>query len=173
MNWGFPHNWSRKQFLNDFKEIKPDIISKFHTFSYLEMYEKVIGEEKKLNDFQRRVFNVFNCGSIMLYFENVFIRLLYEKRSINSEMLNIMEDLTTIAIQNWDNYLSKIGAISAFLFINDPFSYLFYRVKDEDILRDLKYKMSYITNKKLGLIGPNYLRTNLVKEWLISRNEHR
>ena len=89
--------------------------------SYLEFFEKSRGIPRKCTPEQKEVFEIFNNGSIMLYFEQIFLRLLDSPNTI----LNMyMKALSETSIDKWNEILQGLGACCHQFFAKEPESYL-------------------------------------------------
>lgn len=102
---------------------------------YLEFFEQTRGQPKICNEFQKQLWEIFSHGSIMLYFEASFLRLL-EIRELSNQvnvLVLYLDALSKIPIHQWDQILKGLGACCYQYFIKEPELYasLPYRQKIE------------------------------------------
>lgn len=130
-----PGQWSPQIFFEDLKSdpvrdkkelAELVLLACQNNMSYLEFYEKSRGHPKECTAFQKRVWTIFNQGSIMLYFEPLFRRLL-ETNTESEEtkiILLYMEALSQTPISQWNEIVIKLGACCFQFFAKDPESYV-------------------------------------------------
>jgi hypothetical protein len=80
-----PGQWSPRIFFEDLKSdpvrdkkelAELVLLACQNNMSYLDFYKKSRGHPKECSSLQKRVWSIFSQGSIMLYFEPLFLRLL-------------------------------------------------------------------------------------------------
>lgn len=134
----FPGNWSATLFMNDLKTYPCDVDRIQKTLNldvdltYLEFFEITRGKERP--DSNPIVFELFEKGSIMLYFEEIFLRLI-NKEHVPSNLLKYISFLSNTPISRWNKTLEGIGASSYQYFSQSPLTYatLLERTKDTDL----------------------------------------
>jgi hypothetical protein len=116
-----PGNWSATIFFQDLKdypvkskkELAEAVLdSCLNSINYLEFFRKTRDKDRPCNELQIKLFEIFNNGSIMLYFEPLFLRL-YEVNEINQDVnlfLLYLNALSQSPISKWDEILKGIGA---------------------------------------------------------------
>lgn len=128
---------------------------------YLEFFRETRGFEKEVTPHQKKVFDIFDKGSIMLYFENIFLYLL--KQEEECELFHLMEKLSKEDdMSSWWNIIKETGAGSVNLFISDPLSYINNKTKDEEYLEKNNLELGYYTDIEYNIIGPDFNRTQLI-----------
>ena len=180
-NLVFPHNWSLKLYTEDIKYLGlenkfNDIIVKYGNMKYLDMYSAINGGPKKISNFVKRVYDVFSDGSILLYFEHLFMYLLKcDENETDEKILNFMNSMSKLDVMEWNSYVKReLKAASICMFITDPVSYFYNNdVSDEQMLKSLNLKVLYYDDIKSNIIGPSFLRTNLIKMYLTKHANQR
>ena len=127
----FPRNWSCNLFIKDIEKYPPQSLTEMalnvkHGGDYRIFFHKTRGYPHPLSIKDERIWNIFGSGSIMIYFENTFIYLLY-KEFLSIEDVTIMrviENLSKILVIQWDAYLSNIGCCCYEFFVKEPYSYV-------------------------------------------------
>lgn len=187
-----PGQWSPRIF---FEDLKTDpvrdkkelaelvLLACQNNMSYLEFYKKSRGHEKKCSSLQKRLWAIFSQGSIMLYFEPLFLRLLDEFRNkedekeINQEtiiLLLYMDALSKTPISQWNSIVAKIGACCFQFFAKEPENYvrlLFCHqsdkpecMTDQELLEGLGETSLTLTAYR-GKISINDSRTILIQKY--------
>ena len=139
-----PGNWSPTIFFQDLKahpvktknqlaEAVLDACQKNTT--YLEFFEKTRGQAKECNESQKQLWAIFDEGSVMLYFEPLFLKLLSSSAISGGKELLILylNALSKSPISQWDETLKGVGACCYQWFAKEPelYAHLPYR-KDRD-----------------------------------------
>lgn len=129
-----PGTWSPTLFYSDLKEYpvkSKDELAKavynacLNYVSYSEFFENTRGKPRPCTPLQERLLNIYNSGSLMLYFEKLFIEL-FEAKEITHEIEYLLLYLKALAdtnIANWNNILRGMGASDYQAFAKDPMSY--------------------------------------------------
>lgn len=175
----FPHNWSRTLFYHDLmimNKIQNDIeiVTKYKDLPYLEMYHKVNGADKKIPyEFTRKVYELFNEGVLMLYFEDVFLSMIGHidlHQFDDTEMFKFLSKLNQHSFSEWDEIVKNdLNCPCINFFINDPFYYFPLDDKkpnDIETMKKLKIKLGYVDDISKNIIGPNFMTRNLIKIYL-------
>jgi len=128
-----PGNWSPTIFYNDLK--KYPSISKLalsngivqanlEKMSYLEFFEKTRGYSREHKSLE--VWDIFNNGMIMLYFENVFLKLSENEQYDNDDkiILMYMKALSQSHTSKWNDIVKGIGACCYQFFSKEPYLYI-------------------------------------------------
>lgn len=156
--------WSLKMLFDDLESYPVDkelILSNLNKqVSYLEFFKETRGFEKEVTPYQKQVFDIFDNGSIMLYFENIFLHLL--KKDKICPIFSLMEKLSQLHISSWWNVIKETGAASVNLFISDPLSYFENEVKDKEYLNKNKLSLGYYSDIEYNIIGPEFNRSQLI-----------
>lgn len=159
-----PGNWPPSIFFEDLKTSPVRSKSKLaelvneanlRPMSYLDFFESSRGYPRPdLNDFKLRVWKIFNEGSIMLYFEKLFLYLLNitEPTQYDNVLLQYAEALSRQPITQWNNIVQLIGACCYQFFAKEPelYSKLPYRkeirgpedMTDQELLDKLDANLS-------------------------------
>lgn len=179
-----PGNWSPTLFYQDLKEFpvqsKKELAAGVlescqKNISYLEFFEKTRGEERPCSDFQKKLWEIFNNGSIMLYFESLFFRL-HEITEITQDVNLLMLYLNALSqssIGQWDETLKGIGACCYQWFAKEPELYtrLPYRqsaeipedMTDQEMFTAIESSLSPTSYR--GKISVQDSRSQLIKEY--------
>jgi hypothetical protein len=97
--------------------------------SYLTFFKQTRGYDRPLSPEEKEAWRIFNEGSIMMYFEEVFLNILreiqstHELGSLNQVLLQYMEALANSPINEWDTIVANIGACSYLYFVENPYAY--------------------------------------------------
>ena len=133
-----PGTWSPELFYLDMKQYPvvhktitskriAEILRSKENTTYLEFFEETRGYARfpNLTPFQSQVFEIFERGSIMLYFEKVFLKLI--DRAPSEEDLILFEFLKKLSgepITDWNETVAEIGACCFQFFAKEPYSYM-------------------------------------------------
>lgn len=185
-----PGAWSSTLFFNDLKEYpaksKFDLANLVDSankaqMTYLDFFQKSRGTERKVTDQQKRILEIFEKGSVMLYFEFLFLRffngLVSEdtKLSKNDEILLLyIQALSSCTITQWDSIVKGIGAICFQFFAKEPDLYVELLGKpvrgdqptdmtDQELLQKLSGTLSPTSYR--GKISINDSRSELIKQY--------
>lgn len=127
----FPGNWSCDLFIKDIEKYPPLSLTDMalnvkYGGDYKIFFHKTRGHPHPLSIKDERVWNIFSTGSVMIYFENTFIYMLYKEfLSIDDVIvLQVIENLSKILVIQWDAYLSSIGCCCYEFFMKEPYSYV-------------------------------------------------
>ena len=140
-----PGNWSSTIFFQDLKDhplktkrqLAEAVLNACHkNTSYLEFFENTRNKPKECTETQKQLWTIFNQGSIMLYFEPLFLKLRLPssieegKRELLILYLNA---LSQSPISQWNELLKGVGACCYQWFVKEPelYAHLPYR-KDRD-----------------------------------------
>lgn len=112
--------WSPKLFYKDLKEypvatkrilasVMCEAMQK--NMSYLEFFEKTREFKRPEHETQTKIWQIFNQGSIMLYFEELFLQLLQEPQMEgHTIILAYLEVLSKSPVVQWNAIVEGIGA---------------------------------------------------------------
>ncbi len=138
-----PGNWSPRLFFDDLKNNpvrdKRILAQTIHNaleipITYLKFFEITRGYPRPVNDYQKELLQIFNDGSVMLYFEDLFLELFLNPSKDEKELLKYLKALSQLSISKWNQVVEGIGASSYQFFAKDPHAYakLLHRVKDTE-----------------------------------------
>lgn len=88
-------------------------------YSYLEFFEKTRGFPRPLNG-KDDIWRVFQQGSLILYFDQLFFRMLSEPLDIDEKLLRYLDILGKAPVPQWDYLVQGFGAACIDFFIRDP-----------------------------------------------------
>lgn len=106
---------SREIFINTFREAQTG------DMSYLDFFKKTRGYPRK--DEQLEIWKIFDKGSIMLYLERYFVKVIYTGKE-DKRILSICESLSELPIIHWNEVTKQAGAINYGFFCQDPEKYI-------------------------------------------------
>ena len=180
-----PGSWSSKLFYSDLKtapvqskRILANTLEQANRepMSYLMFFEQSHGYPKNVSDFCRELYPLFERGSIMLYFEDCFLRLLEETTPdpCDEIVLQYVRALSHRNIGQWDAIVAGIGACCYQFFAKEPELYiqLVYRtgpdcpehMTDQELLDKIAQGQSGLSpNKYNGKISIHDSRTELLR----------
>jgi len=126
-----PGHWSPTIFYRDLKECpalnKRAVIEALkrtatERISYLDFFKETRGRTKEVSEFHRRMYLLFETGSVMLYFEEYFLRLLdkSEPDQYDNIVIKYIEILGKEKIDKWDAIVSQVGACCFQFFAKSP-----------------------------------------------------
>ena len=93
--------------------------------SYLEFYFATRGVPKLCTDRQKKLYEIFGKGQIMLYFESVFIDLLNSPPKENEgAFLQFISALSSQPLNKWDSIVAHTGACCYQWFVKEPYAYI-------------------------------------------------
>lgn len=134
-----PGNWSpqifhfdAKTFPAKSKQLLAENLSSMLTQanpSYLTFFKQTRGYDRPSVPEEKDVWRIFNEGSIMMYFEEIFLNMLRELQetqvlsSLNQALLQYMEVLSNSPLNEWDAIVANIGACSYLYFVENPYAY--------------------------------------------------
>ena len=143
-----PGTWSPELFYLDMKNYPvvhktitskriAEILRSKENTTYLEFFEETRGYARfpNLTPFQSNVFEIFERGSIMLYFEKVFLKLI--DRAPSEEDLILFEFLKKLSgqpITDWNETVAEIGACCFQFFAKEPYSYMKLITRDKAVV---------------------------------------
>ena len=139
-----PGNWSPQLFFEDLKRspakdkksVALAIKSSIEVpITYLYFFESTRGYPRALTSKQKELCELFDQGSIMLYFESLFLQMFNGKETKEDKgLLTYLRVLSRFPISKWNDLIEGLGACSYQYFAQDPHSYakLLSRVKDVD-----------------------------------------
>lgn len=152
-----PGTWSPTMFYSDLKEhpvkskkILGELIYKANTdqpLSYLEFFERSRGSPRPQSD--STVWDAFGSGSVMLYFEPLFLKLVSKKELSRDDQVILMyiKELAKHPVPHWNAVVENLGCCSYQFFGKEPELYvsLLYRpdttspknMTDQDLLKEL------------------------------------
>ncbi len=166
--------WSPAIFMRDMKEYEIISIEKViselnreNKLDYLEFFKVTRGYERPLSNWVKNVWKVFDQGSIMLYFEKSFIRLIsLESPSERDKiLLSWFNTLGKAKYYTWDEIVSKYGAGTVNLFVSNPEAYTEPdALSDFSLVNSIGYTFSYNTNVAKRTIGFDMTRENIIEK---------
>lgn len=130
-----PGNWSPKIFYDDIMNAPvsdsnilissmKSLIHSEKPMSYCEFFFVTRGYEKKLTPYQKEIYSLFENGSLMLYFEEIFLSLLNSEKERNEDLIKFLSALGTSPIYKWNDILANIGACHYLWFAKEYSLYL-------------------------------------------------
>lgn len=104
--------------------------------SYLDFFEQSRGRSRPdTTDHQKEIWKVFEQGSIMIYFEPIFLRFLEATELTREEnvILEYIKVLSQVPIVRWNEVVKGIGACCYQFFGKEPdlYAHLIFRTKDD------------------------------------------
>jgi len=188
-----PGNWSSNLFYSDLKEspvqskkILANTLEQanHNPMTYLIFFEQSRGYPKNISDFQRKLYSIIEQGSIMLYFEDYFIRLLNKNKldQCDNIILKYIETLGRQDIGQWDDTVIKIGACCHQFFAKEPelYAQLVFRTKvnypedmtDQELLNQITTEQAGLSpNKYNGKICIHDSRSELLHLYRTQQNK--
>lgn len=154
-----PGTWSPTLFYTDLKEypvkskkILGELIYRANTdqaLSYLEFFEKSRGVSRPESKENPSVWEAFSSGSVMLYFEPLFLKSVSKKELSRDDQVILMyiKELSKHPVPHWNAILENLGCCSYQFFGKEPELYvsLLYRtdttspknMTDQDLIKEL------------------------------------
>ena len=165
-----PGQWSPKIFYDDImtapvvnSEILVAAMKKLTltNITYLNFFHETRGYEKSLTSYQKELYTLFSKGSLMLYFEEIFLHLLSSSTSFtvqnegrNEDLLKFLEALAANPISKWNEIVANIGACHYIWFAKEYALYLpllnrrdqntYENYTDEELLNCIGAKLEQI-----------------------------
>lgn len=185
-----PGAWSPTIFYSDLKtypatskKVLADLVRKANemeakgsNFSYLSFFEESRGKPRpEMNEKKKEIWKVFEQGSIMLYFEPVFLRFLTAPDLSKEDeiILQYLKVLSQIPVVRWNEVVKGIGACCHQFFEKEPELYarLVFTQKssdpesmtDDELLAAIGSKLSPIRYR--GQICLDDSRSTLIKRY--------
>lgn len=174
-----PGNWSATIFFQDLKsnpvQSKTQLASAIleaceNNTSYLDFFRNTRGFDKECSEYQKQLYEMFNKGSIMLYFEDLFIRLLDKQTDVLILYLNALSESQ---IGQWDDILKGIGACCYQWFVKEPelYAHLPYRknkdgpenMTDSELFEMIESSLS--PNSYRGKVSVEDSRSKLIEKY--------
>ncbi len=134
--------------------------------SYLNWFEETRGYKKEVTEYQKELYTLFGKNSIMLYFEEIFIKMLNMKER-NEILLQYIYILSQSSIDQWDSVVKKSGACCYQWYAKEHELYLALMTRkdeisyenktDEQLFKGTKYKL-----EQIGQLTPNDSRSKLI-----------
>lgn len=132
-----PGNWSSKLFITDFQPDNNLLVIAEYLFNslqqenpdYLKYYQQVWNKPHpyypKTED-QCWVWKVFSTGSIMYYFEDIFLEYLHVEKLTPAQkfLVQYCEAMSNYPIYKWDSIVKLIGACCYNYFVQEPDKYV-------------------------------------------------
>lgn len=181
----FP-NWSAKIFISDLQVYPPSNINTFYVLygdaarinkTYLEFFHDSRGyiRPQSNDEFQVEIWKIFSQGSVMLYFEDIFIRLLSQiPTNDDITILQYIKILSINPISQWDNILSRLGACCYEFFAKEPYLYLALlqpkttQLTDQQMLT--KLGLTLLNKQYPGKCSRQDSRSELIKIYQLKMN---
>lgn len=151
--WGkklwLPGEWSPTLLMRELEESPPISMrvlakavrrSNLKRVSYLELFKTTRDEDKERTDRERRLFELFEQSSLMLYFEDLFLRLLEES---DEQLEKIMERLAKLPAHRWNEVTDRLGALCFEWFALEPDLYLDVSISDVELIERVRRLDSY------------------------------
>lgn len=195
-NFIFP-NYSSELFLSDLdtfpvqSNICYDVLRNYPNANYLDFFKLTRGferpgstpneddpiEVKDNIEFKNKIWEIFSRGSLMLYFENLFIRIVNSKVLIHKNkdaLLSYLKMLSENPVSEWDKIVSNLGCYCYEFFSNEPELYLdlfenFHKdqnienMTDFEILKKINYKLPLGSKNYPNMITRKSSRSDLIK----------
>lgn len=177
-------NWSPTIFFQDLKdypvkskkELAEAVLESCqNNINYLDFFKKTRDQEKTCNELQAKLWEIFNKGSVMLYFEPLFLRL-YEAKEINQDinlLLAYLNALSQSPVSKWDEILKGIGACCYQWFAKEAelYTHLPYRqsmntpeeMTDQELFDAIESSLSPTSYR--GKVSIEDSRSKLIKEY--------
>lgn len=166
-NFIFP-NYSGKLFLSDLKdypisnEICYRTLLKYPNESYLDFFKISRGYPRVGSDDPqiKFIFDLFSKGSLMLYFENLFLKLISKNRQPHPKeevLINYLKILSEKRVTDWDRIVSELGCCCYEFFCKEPELYLDINDQNEDDISKLNdFQLLQKTNFQFPLSLKEY-----------------
>jgi len=178
-----PGNWSSTIFFQDLKafplktkkqlaEAVLDACRK--NTSYLNFFETTRGKVKECTEYQKRLWDIFNEGSIMLYFEPFFLTSVEGGKEKKDEVLILyLNALSKSPISQWDEILKGIGACCYQWFAKEPemYAHLPYRQNRDSAENMTDFELFEAINSSLsptsyrGKVSVEDSRSKLIEKY--------
>lgn len=163
-----PGNWSAQLFFDDMKnfpvldkiltakKISEILKSSGYIPSYLDFFEETRKTPREITSFQKWILEIFEKKSIMLYFEQIFLKFFNSTTELSQEdkiLLQYIEALSNVEISVWNTIVSNIGACCYQFFVKEPYLYMnlmkrntiavidYEHMTDQEILQKEKIKL--------------------------------
>lgn len=127
----FPVNWSCDLFIKDIEQYPPASLTDMalnvkYGGDYRIFFHKTRGYPHPLFNKDEKIWAIFGSSNVMMYFEKVFLTLLYKDfiSVDDSIIIQIVENMSKMLVIHWDSYLTNIGCCCYNFFVNDPYSYI-------------------------------------------------
>lgn len=179
-----PGNWSPTIFFEDLKlypvknkkELAEEVLESCKkSKSYLEFFEKTRGKLRPCSEPQKKLWYIFSNGSVMLYFEALFLQL-HEMTELNPNtnvLLLYLNALSQSPISQWDEIIKGIGACCYQWFAKEPelYTQLPYRqsrdspedMTDQELFDAIESSLSPTSYR--GKVSVEDSRSQLIKEY--------
>lgn len=135
--------------------------------SYLNFFFETRGYKKEITPYQEELFNLFNKGSIMLYFEPIFLKLI-ENPIRDDITIKFISALSNSNIDKWNDIVKNAGACCYSWYAKEHELYLpllsrkdkeqYENYTDEELLACKNLKL-----EQIGIITPNDSRSKLIE----------
>lgn len=145
----FP-KWSQLVFMYDLEHYPVKSLSDTYLlltnppYSYLAFFEKTRGYPRPLHG-KERIWQTFQQGSLLLYFDQLFFRMLKEPEDTDDRLLEFLDILGKHPVPQWDYLVQGFGACCIEFFLRTP--ELYCRVNrdstDHVLLGKLGKKLQY------------------------------
>lgn len=125
-----PGNWPPNLFYQDLQDYPVETKRKLavavqsgltESKNYLEFFEETRGFKRPTSEEQLEIWKIFSCGSLMLYFEPLFLRLLDRPQMEGYQViLAYLQALSETAVMYWNSILEGVGACCYQFFGKEP-----------------------------------------------------
>ncbi len=134
--------------------------------SYLNWFEETRGYKKEVTEYQKELYTLFGKNSIMLYFEEIFLKML-NQTTRDELLLQYIYTLSRSQIDQWNDIVKESGACCYQWYAKEHELYLQLLKRkddisndnktDQEIFKDTKYKL-----EQIGQLTPNDSRSKLI-----------
>jgi hypothetical protein len=184
-----PGNWPSALFMKDLRDypveskrilVKMVQRSLHEKLDYLDFFQLSRGKARPNSNQEKEIWDIFSQGSLMLYFESLFLELIadrqHETREEEKIILAYLKALSQVPVPHWNQILEGIGACCYQYFGKEPWLYarLIKRknadipeeMTDNELLEALKEKLSPRTYQ--NRISLEDSRTALIQKFKIT-----
>jgi hypothetical protein len=130
--------------VRDFPAKSDDVLAEglcMGTESYLKFFSDTRGYERKMSTSEKNVWDIFSKGSVMMYFESLFVNILDKKTPSGEDivLMKYMKILGEMEISKWNGIVRQIGAMGYPIFAKNPREYakLPFRNKNNMLVKDM------------------------------------
>ena len=165
-----------KRTLADLVHQANQLEQKGDSMPYLEFFEKSRGHPRQnVSDKQKEIWTTFEQGSVMLYFEPIFLRLLQTPTVSEQDQVVLLyiKALGSVPVVKWNGIVEQLGACCYQFFGKEPESYagLVDRKKgddpqtmtDQELLEAIGSKLS--PTKYSGRVSVHDSRSSLIRKY--------
>lgn len=147
----------------------------YHNISYIDFFNISRGYIRPNYNKQKILWDIFNKGSMFLYFENILIKCIddnYIKHKHEDVLYSYLEKLSSSNITNYDKIVSELGAC-CFEFFNKEHELYLDRIDnnektDQELLNLIDYKTILLPQLSSVTITRNHSRSECM-EYVIKK----